>query len=536
MARRSPRTATTKDVQKGDCDEQSDCCCDVAVACRNDKNDATTTAAWPLQESSWDEFTQDCASWCNAPEEKQSTLTLPTVYDMIQKHLSRFLESYSQKDDFVRNIMVMQQKHQQSALLLSLDFYRTEIQMPKYTISVVLRQIQLQVALRLALWSWAGKVFVQEYANAAVVSQVTDDKNSRKKKKTKQLGDVLKRSPTDILLHDIVGFLQLAALRLGPETPFLHFVKQCINKEQNVSLSQLEQIWDSFELANPFLQEEDSDSTKDRKVLVLSPPPKRKLKSKELNLILPQPTKVEIPSSGIMTEQNEGILPVTNVSLTAPVLQKKQNSLLLGSKSRFVGSHFNTRLSNVGVLFHQVAVSVREKKRSLIIQQHPKKAKVSGVVSLMGQHQTSASKLSRQAVLGSLVRHAQIPSSCPRSQQITVPATPALKRRRITLDTAAAGSNPVVALETPHKMLPPTAAAASKTQQQQLVPDTPQQRQMLPPPPRRAGMALVVTTTTNASTEPIDRSRRMPPRASSLVVAEAFGSLQRRHDRRRKST
>ena len=112
----------------------------------------------------------------------------------------------------------------------------------------------------------------------------------------------------------------------------------------------MQQIWESFEIANPFLLHDNEDAA--ITILALSPPPKRKPKRKELPMTA-IPTRNENQST-VSSKPKVGLLPVANVSLTAPIAQKKVNSLLLGSNTRFVGSHFNTRLTNVGSLFRQV--------------------------------------------------------------------------------------------------------------------------------------------------------------------------------------
>lgn len=535
--RRSPRTAKSKRSGSGssavakDDNETLGNVAVVVVAGRVVSNSGATTqeaikaynnsssaaAAEPAL-ASWDEFAAECTSWllwARGDETKAVVVSSDnardcTVHQLLRNRLLPFLETCRKDEAVIKEVF------EQRALWQSLDSLRTIVQTETLNNGDLIRQVQLQVALRLALWTWAGEFFVQGYhlysSMGKVGSSPKHRKKSRTKKKTKQQ-NASKQSSLDVLLQDIIGFLQVAALRLQPDTPFLNFVKECVTNEQSESLPQLQQIWESFEIASPFLLNDSEDAA--TAILALSPPPKRKPKRKEVQMTK-LPTRDEHQPT-VPSKPKVGLLPVTNVSLTAPIVQTKPNSLLLGSNTRFVGSHFNTRLTNVGSLFRQVAVPFAEKKNSAArVKQLRKRAKEHAAARLEARLKTTFSQ--------EVVQN---------ETQFTVPDTPLAataaasfrspKRRRVTLDSAKS-----VVLETPGRMLPPTQAVA--VSKHHVVLETPRQQHMLPPPPKRpAGMALVRTKTKEEASSCV-----MPPPPSRLV-AEAIRSIQRRQNRHRKS-
>jgi hypothetical protein len=260
------------------------------------------------------------------------------------------------------------------------------------------KQIQLQIALRLSLWVWAGPLFPHIYNTCCTKHKLPSKAKKHKKgnptKKRKLLAHhtsvatTTSASPENHLLLDTIGFLQLIALQLPPEKSLIQFIRnECgITKQQMQMLgSQLQPLWDSFEIRNPL----DGDLTRptgstadyvtvpygidDVHTTKQSRQPKRRSNgdgaSKSSSVHQSSSATNQKSSScnntNKMKKNNVGIqrslLPIktSNISLTTATAQFNP---LLKDKAHFVGSHFNTQLSNISNLFRQVSVPMVTKK------------------------------------------------------------------------------------------------------------------------------------------------------------------------------
>lgn len=206
--------------------------------------------------------------------------------------------------------------------------------------SELLRQIQFQSTLRLYLLANYENIFEASFAKWM----------RREAKRFKIKKKVLPQ--TDILFADVTRLLSLAALLLSPEQSFVGFLTECLSLTRDLSMRQ--RFFDFFEVQNPDEKSEASTA------LVLSPPQKRKppaaAAAKRKRVVSEQPAHKK---KTILERNNnnnkhgaDSLFSTQSVRLTAPA--QRRNSLLAGSKTRFVGSHFNTNLSNMETLFRQV--------------------------------------------------------------------------------------------------------------------------------------------------------------------------------------
>jgi hypothetical protein len=204
-----------------------------------------------------------------------------------------------------------------------------------------LRGIQLQIRLRLTLWLCQGEVFVRKYQKRMLKKQRTTKNN-------KPSGS----NALSLLSQDVAHFFELAVFQLEPETSaFDSFLKTTITKD--LQSLPLHFIWDTFEKENPFTIS---------KTPVLSPlrlkSKKRKQQPESQDATKPQKPQAQKMSLSSDKENMDSLSIPVSVPLIAPRKKTKgtTNSLLGAPKSYFVGSHFNTNLTNAQSLFRQVPV------------------------------------------------------------------------------------------------------------------------------------------------------------------------------------
>ena len=384
----------------------------------------------------------------------------------------------------------------------------------------LLHSVQLQVCLRLALWRWAGDLFVKQYNK-----QNWGRKKKKKKAHAHRNRKELQNRPEALLLNDILGLLQLALVRIGTEVEVMQFLQQCLRQEDCEAMPTItQQIWEFFEKPNPYKQQQqdqqqlqpDGDAVDRLLSLGLSPPAKKK---KRVAPPPPPPTNKENqqpPAAAPDPKQpksEDSLLPTTNVSLTAAHPRRRPNRLLGGgsdARRSFVGSHFNSSLSNAASLFRQVPAVVRgsssSRKAAANSSQtngpQPKIKKRSNPL----QEETGRMAPPRKRGPTTSTSKTTTPN-----KEFVVPATPLAGHKK------QRSSSTPKAQQQHRSRVPETPCA---------VPETPQQ-----PAPQPPGLALVAR-------RPAAPNMRLPPPAS-LVVAEAWSSLAvqkaRREERRHKS-
>ena len=227
-----------------------------------------------------------------------------------------------------------------------------------------LRRIQMQVLFRFEFWASLGENFVRHYTKLKLV---------RKRKRAQRLD----LNPEGGLIGDIIDLLSLAATKLPQSRPFHVFLYQCLDKSfyRTNAASQLpketfQKIFTFFEIAN-----EEELASLDCVSFTLQPLPLRRKKKNAGVSSMPlngDNTSTESSDQAAMIEQfgvqtkrikpntpkeDDNLVP-NSVALFAPA-SRKRNSLLAnnsaqGHRARFVGSHFNTNLSNASSLFREV--------------------------------------------------------------------------------------------------------------------------------------------------------------------------------------
>jgi len=285
--------------------------------------------------------------------------------------------------------------------------------------STALRHIHLQAGLRLALWSRFGDAFVGEYCDFQ--KNRSDNSNKSKKKRTKTAKKPRRiYALRNRLFQDIVAILSYGAFRLDKDRSFASFLADCVmddqtlpeyssdggddddaegaSKQQQRTLlpeGTIQNIFDYFEVAHPY-KIDDNDGGDDT---TISPPPSETAKAKTTKAVAAAsnaPIQRQSPAPDAIRKQqlfsnhqsslgpsDQGSFELPrSISLTAPsaTSMSYNNSLLAGGKkigkkkntnmkgggglsmatagrSRFVGSHFNTKLSNVSSLFREVKVA-----------------------------------------------------------------------------------------------------------------------------------------------------------------------------------
>ena len=257
-----------------------------------------------------------------------------------------------------------------------------------------LRQIQLQVMLRLKFWSSYGEDFARVYALHMRGSSHRVVVGPKKKKRDKRGGRSRRQPPHELLLHDVTSILSLAAFLLDPDCPFPNFVRDCLpTLSSSICASfpadTFARIYSWFEIQDPAIAEKQKNAL----VLLLSPPRKRKRSSESRSsAVLPaqiadddsMPLSSSLSASekrsknsndnNKKTDSFSSLLLPKRVQLTAPTVKKTNSLLSTSGRAQFVGSHFNTSLSNMGSLFRQVKstkVVVRNNNKPTKCKRHP---------------------------------------------------------------------------------------------------------------------------------------------------------------------
>jgi len=128
----------------------------------------------------------------------------------------------------------------------------------------LLRTIQLQVMIRLQLYAMGGSIFLDHYNMEQFIdndSKKAKKQSSKKKKKKRKREETTSSSPLKKLIQDITDILSTATFLLGFDTSLSSFLEESsvLPKYLNHSIpTVLQEIYDFFEISNPYNQEEDA--------------------------------------------------------------------------------------------------------------------------------------------------------------------------------------------------------------------------------------------------------------------------------------
>jgi hypothetical protein len=195
--------------------------------------------------------------------------------------------------------------------------------------------VELQVGMRLALLASCRTFRKLHY------ELVCKRANSKKmRKQTKQ------QTPQQVLERQLLNLFSLLAIKSDTPTNFQSLVKELVTTtcapQDLITL-----IYDFFELNE---EEEEVEEEGESTVAVVP-----RTEPKWIALI-PQKEEEEEPK---IINAKEYSLIGQSISLTASI---RKNKLVPDQKRKYVGSHFNTKLSNVSTLFRQVTVPIQRKK------------------------------------------------------------------------------------------------------------------------------------------------------------------------------
>jgi hypothetical protein len=227
---------------------------------------------------------------------------------------------------------------------------------------------EAQLLLRLQFWASLGGAFVCRYKKA---------KLSRKKKRRHRSQPGV--APSHLLFNDVCDLLSMLAMRLTQNKPFASFLQDCLHQSFCDRGSKLPkglfgQIYRHFEIRDPQsdIAEEFVDFASIKGALPQTRQKRRDSMSTASSGTSSSGGKLSQKSS-IGSEKGDAKLLQDNkgkkrrvthagISLVAP--KQRRNSLLGDGPSHFVGSHFNTSLTNVTSLFREVRPTGRQTRVS----------------------------------------------------------------------------------------------------------------------------------------------------------------------------
>ena len=214
----------------------------------------------------------------------------------------------------------------------------------------LLLKIQWQVRLRLALWERMGnKAFVSSW-----MQQILQDLPPKRRRRTKKEGQGAEQA-WKLCCEDMTSLVSLGLMKLVQERPGTlhveHFLNSCglqhIRQQVPWKMRLVRDIWTFFDLVH------DPKSSK-----------KKIMKNQQPSAVLPplpvpeEESVKSIPTVSTVSanKENGSSYFGKNVKLTAPAAKKTNSLLGKSGRTRFVGSHFNTNLTNMSALFRSVPV------------------------------------------------------------------------------------------------------------------------------------------------------------------------------------
>jgi hypothetical protein len=457
-----------------------------------------------------------------------------------------------------------------------------------------LRTLQVQAMVRLQLWSSFGEAFAELYASQVVVTDKVSAKGKQQQRRHKHKKHKQKSvlPAADLLLQHTMQILSLTAFRLAPNRPFALFLQECLpkflllsssssaaaannnnnsNNSNRLPRDTLELIFDNFEVPNPYLlaagQDGDESAVATTSANFVPSPQrvaivkKQKAAAKEAlqkqkDLAIQQAqekaeekAKAKADSEKAHAAKSTGItsrdfIPgfPSSVSLTQPVVASRtKNSLLMGrdgnlARSRFVGSHFNTNLTNASTLFRQVQVSDRRQQK----QQQQQQRQSGGVPANNNSSSNNDSSNKSQ----SLSRKRPVPSKSTSQSTSTSTSASALSSSTSGSNNNSNSKSRPKPKQNENAMPPPppsisrrvlvhetpSKSKASVPRRNNIVLETPRQ------PARRNNSRIFATTTTGEGNDDNDKDNDKnqnantgrPGESNASLVAQAFRAVQQR--------
>ena len=248
------------------------------------------------------------------------------------------------------------------------------------SLDALLRLLQWQAVIRLECWLSFGRDFEQTYAK----NYATEEKRRKKR----GLQSTEKQSSDSLLWRDLTAILSMVALRLSQVKSFATFLLDECFDSKSYHTPIVQRLLDYFEVVLPSGHTdkgsvgpyEPTRSKLNKKKVVrempirssfvppgtqapsLTVPPQSKAAAMAAKQSPRSASPIGSKNSDTSLKDAFGLpLNKAGVSLTARV-GRSTNSLLANdtlSRSRFVGSHFNSNLSNMSSLFRQVKVATK---------------------------------------------------------------------------------------------------------------------------------------------------------------------------------
>ena len=203
-----------------------------------------------------------------------------------------------------------------------------------------LRQIQLQALTRLTLWAMHGDDFVKSYNHYYRNSGMKEKQKTKKRKFKTDMSSVPQDDPhqaaRQFLLDEIHKILSMAAFCLPQHDSFARFLASSLPKSllQYPTLRQpISYLFDQFEILNPYISKNDVwDKQK---------------KKRRNSLTWMEPLPQSRP------KKKKKTVGVASSSKPVPPPPQKKLLSMIGAKSRYRGSHFQSNLPSISRLLDQ---------------------------------------------------------------------------------------------------------------------------------------------------------------------------------------
>lgn len=222
---------------------------------------------------------------------------------------------------------------------------------PEMTLNHLLQHVQWQILLRLALWERMGnKAFI-----TAWMHQILGDMPPKRRRRAKKQGQGTEQA-WKLCCEDVTSLVSLGLIKglqesaRGSTNKVEAFLNSCglelIEHKRAWKSRLVKYVWTFFDIvqdANPVKKTAPTKGPQPSAVLPPLPVPEEEsIKTKTTT------------SSTATNKENAQSYFGKRVKLTAPAAKKTNALLGKSARSRFVGSHFNTNLTNMSALFRTV--------------------------------------------------------------------------------------------------------------------------------------------------------------------------------------
>lgn len=238
------------------------------------------------------------------------------------------------------------------------------------TICTLLRQIQWQLKLRLALWERMGNnAFIASWMQH-ILRDMPAKRRRRVKKQGHGTGQAWKLCCEDVTSLISFGLMKGLQERDG-SIKVEAFLTSCrleyIQHKLPWKSRLVKEVWTFFDLvqgAKPIKKAQPAQGAQPSAVLPpLSVPEEESIK-----------TQTTASSTTTNKENAQSYFGKKRVKLTAPAVRKTNSLLGKSARSRYVGSHFNTNLTNMSALFRTVPSQLpveRKPIKPVAVQKRP---------------------------------------------------------------------------------------------------------------------------------------------------------------------